>query len=209
VSEAKELVFGVVLAGGVSRRFGRSKALAEIGGAPLIRWSMDALGAAGLPVGVVTADESIGATLQVSSRPDIEPGLGPLGGLWTALEWALERGDTAVLLLGCDMPFVTGEVIRLIFGRAGSAAAVAPMGADGLQPLCALYTPACLPEIEKRIHSDDRSLHGLLAAVDAEQVSEQEVAAVADPNIVFWNVNTEADGTRAAELLAATRRSGQ
>ena len=208
MSEADAL-FGVVLAGGASRRFGRSKALAEIGGAPLAGRSVDALRSAGLPVGIVSADESVGTTLGVPSRPDIEPGLGPLGGLWTALEWACERGESAVFLLGCDMPLVSAEVIRLIIGRAGQALAVAPVGAGGLQPLCALYRTACLPEVERRIRSDDRSLHGFLAAMQAEQVSEREVAALADPETVFWNVNTEADGERAAELLAANPRIGR
>ena len=209
MSEAQELVFGVVLAGGSSRRFGRTKALAEVGGAPLASRSVDALRSAGLPVGMITADEEIGATLGVSSRPDIEPGLGPLGGLWTALEWGRERGRASVFLLGCDMPLVTAEVIRLVIGRRGAAPAVAPVGPDGLQPLCALYRPACLPEIERRIRSDDRSLHGLLAAVGAEQVGEHQVAAVADPETVFWNDNTEAAGARAAELLSTAPRSGR
>jgi len=209
VSEAQELIFGVVLAGGASRRFGHSKALAEVSGMPLAGRSVNALRSAGLPVGVVTADEEIGATLGVSSRPDLEPGLGPLGGLWTALEWARERGEAAVFLLGCDMPLVTADVIRLVIGRGGSAPAVTPMGPDGLQPLCALYRLACLPEVEKRIRSDDRSLHGLIAAVEAEQVSQEEVAAVADPETAFWNVNTEADGARAEELLTATPREEQ
>jgi hypothetical protein len=40
-------------------------------------------------------------------------------------------------------------------------------------------------------------------------VNEQEVAAVADPETAFWNVNTEPDGVRAAELLAATVREEQ
>ena len=200
-------VFGVVLAGGASRRFGRSKAWAEIGGSSLVERSVRVLRAADLSVGIVTADEELGKTLDVPSRPDIEDGLGPLGGLWTALEWAAERGDAAVFLLGCDMPLVTADLIRLVIGRSGSAPAVAPTSPDGVQPLCALYTLKCLPEIERRIRTEDRSLHGLLSAVDAEQIDESDVATVADPATVFWNVNTEADGARAAELLSLASRS--
>jgi len=208
VNGERDRIFGVVLAGGASRRFGRPKALAEVAGVPLARWSVDALVSAGLPVGVVTADVAVGAALRVPSRPDLEPGLGPIGGLWTALEWARERGETAVFLLGCDMPLVTEELIRLIIARRGSAAAVAPRGPSGLQPLCALYHLACLPEVETGIRSRDWSLHGLLAAVEAQHVSESEVATVVRPETAFWNVNTEDDGARAAELLAATPRSG-
>ena len=209
MSEPKGRIFGVVLAGGASRRFGRSKALAEVGGVPLARMGVDALRAADLPVGIVASDEDIGVALGVTSRPDIEPGLGPLGGLWTALQWARDRGEDGVFLLGCDMPLVSADLIRLVIGHGVAAAAVAPVGPDGLQPLCALYRPVCLPEIERRLRSDDRSLHGLLAAVEAKQVSLGEVATVVDPEVAFWNVNTEDEGVRAAELLAAAIRSGR
>ncbi len=209
MSEPKDRIFGVVLAGGASRRFGRSKALADIGGVPLAGRSVEALRSAHLPVGIVAPDEEIEAALRVPTRPDLEPGLGPLGGLWTALEWARERGEDGVFLLGCDMPLVSADLIRLVIDSGGAAAAVAPVGPDGLQPLCALYRAACLPEIRERLHSDDRSLHGLLAAIEAVQVSLVEVATVVDPEIAFWNVNTEDDGARAAELLAAAIRSGR
>ncbi len=200
---SRQRLFGVVLAGGESRRFGRPKALAAVGGTPMARRSADVLASTGLPVGIMAADPQVGAVLGVQSRPDLEPGLGPLGGLWTALEWARERGDAGVFLLGCDMPLITADLIRLVIERAGEAAAAAPVGPGGLQPLCALYRLACLPEVERRVRSRNRSLHGLLEAVGAVLVSQEAVAAVVDPEIAFWNVNTEKDGVRAGELLAA------
>ena len=196
-------IFGAVLAGGESRRFGRPKALAEVGGSLLARRCVNTLTSAGLSVGIV-ADPRIGATLGVRSRPDLEAGLGPLGGLWTALEWARERGDTGVFLLGCDMPLVTTALIRLVIERSGEAAVTAPVGPTGPQPLCALYRLACLPEVEKRARSPDRSLHTLLDATEAALVSSETVATIADPEVVFWNVNTEEDGLRAEDLLRAT-----
>ena len=202
-------VFGVVLAGGVSRRFGRPKARAEIDGSSLAERSVGTLQSAGLPVGMVTADEDLAKSLGVPSRRDIEAGLGPLGGLWTALEWAEERRETAVFLLGCDMPLVTSDLVRLVMDRSGPAVAAAPMGPGGVQPLCALYTLACLPEVRKRALSEDRSLHGLLYAVEAVEIGEGEVGSVSDPATVFWNVNTEADGVRAAELLSSTLGGGR
>lgn len=192
------------MAGGESRRFGRPKALAEVGGSLLARRCVNTLASAGLSVGIV-ADPQIGATLGVRSRPDLEPGLGPLGGLWTALEWARERSDTGVFLLGCDMPLITTDLIRLVVERSGEAAVTAPVGPTGPQPLCALYRLACLPEVEKRARSpDDRSLHRLLDAVGATLVDRETIATIADPEVVFWNVNTEEDGLRAEELLRAT-----
>jgi molybdopterin-guanine dinucleotide biosynthesis protein A len=120
-----------------------------------------------------------------------------------------ERRETAVFLLGCDMPLVTSDLVRLVMDRSGPAVAAAPMGPVGVQPLCALYTLACLPEVRKRALSEDRSLHGLLSAVEAVEIGEGEVGSVSDPATVFWNVNTEADGVRAAELLSSTLGGGR
>ncbi len=95
-----ERIFGVMLAGGESRRFGRSKVLVPISGAPMASWGVRTLRAAGLSVGVISDEEGVEAALGLPARPDLEAGLGPIGGLWTALRWASERGDDGVLLLG-------------------------------------------------------------------------------------------------------------
>ena len=203
MSHRKEKFFGVVLAGGRSRRFGRPKVLAQVGDRPLGSWSVRALEGAGLPVGVVSAEEGVGEVLGVPSRPDLQPGLGPLGGLWTALDWARERGDDGVFLLACDMPLVTDGVVRLLLGRPDGASAVVPFGPDGVEPLCALYRLSCIAAVEKRVTSGDLSLHGLLHGVDAALVDRGLLAGVVDPNTCFLNVNTVADVAKAEKILSA------
>jgi len=190
-----------MLAGGKSRRFGQSKVLAPLAGAPLASWGVRALQAAGLPVGVVSDEEGVEAELGVPTRPDLEAGLGPIGGLWTALQWASERGDHGVLLLGCDMPLVSEALVRTILDWNDDAPAVVPVGPEGPEPLCALYRSTCTPEVERRLHSDDRSLRGLAKAVGAAFIGEDEVARVADAQTTFLNVNTVRERDRAEDLL--------
>jgi molybdopterin-guanine dinucleotide biosynthesis protein A len=103
-----------VLAGGTSHRFGHSKVLVPLAGAPMASWGVRTLQAADLPVGVVSDDEGVEAALGVPTRPDLEAGLGPIGGLWSALQWAEERGDHGVLLIGCDMPLVSAALVRTV-----------------------------------------------------------------------------------------------
>jgi molybdopterin-guanine dinucleotide biosynthesis protein A len=201
MNHATERIFGVVLAGGESRRFGQAKALATLRGAPMASWGVRALRAAGLAVGVVSDEEGVEAALSVATRPDLEAGLGPIGGLWTALQWAQERGDDGVLLLGCDMPLVSEAILRTVLGWSAKAAAVVPMGSEGPEPLCALYRPACAPEVEHRLRSKDQSLRGLAKAVGAVFIGEEVVAEVSDPRVAFLNVNTAEDRDRAETLL--------
>jgi len=201
VSHPAERIFGAMLAGGKSRRFGQSKVLAPLAGAPLASWGVRALQAAGLPVGVVSDEEGVEAELGVPTRPDLEAGLGPIGGLWTALQWASERGDHGVLLLGCDMPLVSEALVRTILDWNDDAPAVVPVGPVGPEPLCALYRSTCTPEVERRLHSDDRSLRGLAKAVGAAFIGEDAVARVADAQTTFLNVNTVRERDLAEDLL--------
>lgn len=206
MSPAKESIFGVVLAGGKGRRFGGAKALAPLAGAPMASWSIRALQTAGLPIGVISDEEGVQAALGVPVRPDLEAGLGPIGGLWTALQWAQERGDDGVLLLGCDMPLVGEALIGTVLGWSHAAPAVVPMSPAGPEPLCALYRTACLSEVEQRVHSDDRSLQGLVQAIATAFIGEDILAEVVDLNTAFLNVNTVEERGRAEHLLGSDHR---
>ena len=203
MSGAAEGIFGVVLAGGKSLRFGKPKAFAPLGGAPMVSWSVRALQAAELPVGVISHEDGMPADLGVPARPDLEAGLGPIGGLWTALQWAEERGDDGVLLLACDMPLVSEALIRTVLGWSKTAPAVVPLGLNGPEPLCALYRTACASEVEHRLHSDDRSLRALVQVIGTVFISEDAVAEVMDPEIGFLNVNTQKDWDRAERFLTS------
>ena len=205
MSRPAERIFGAMLAGGKSRRFGQSKVLAPLAGAPLASWGVRALQAAGLPVGVVSDEEGVEAELGVPTRPDLEAGLGPIGGLWTALQWASERGDHGVLLLGCDMPLVSEALLRTVLGWSDDAPAVVPLGSNGPEPLCALYRAACASAVEHKLHSEDRSMRGLAQAIGAVFIDEDVVAGISDPNIDFLNVNTVRERNRAEHLLDTRR----
>ena len=192
-----------MLAGGKSCRFGGPKVLAPLSGAPMASWGLSVLEAAGLAVGLISDEEGVEAALALPARPDLEAGLGPIGGLWTALQWASERGDDGVLLLGCDMPLVNEALVRAILDWDDAAPAVVPVGSEGPEPLCALYRSTCVPEVERRLHSDDRSLRGLAKALGAAFIGEDAVARVADAQTTFLNVNTVRERDRAEALLEA------
>ena len=192
-----------MLAGGKSCRFGGPKVLAPLSGAPMASWGLSVLEAAGLAVGVISDEEGVESALGLRARPDLEAGLGPIGGLWTALQWASERGDDGVLLLGCDMPLVNEALVRAILDWDDAAPAVVPVGSEGPEPLCALYRSTCVPEVERRLHSDDRSLRGLAKALGAAFIGEDAVARVADAQTTFLNVNTVGERDRAEALLEA------
>lgn len=196
---------GVILAGGASRRFGTHKALALVGGRRIVDRVLDALSV--VPETVVSAnDPDLYADLDLDVIPDRYAGVGPLAGIHAALEHAVARGWPGALVVACDLPYVTGDVLRLIVRRAqGSAAdAVVPEshGRRGVEPLCAFYATECLPHVERMIAEGETRAHRLLEAVRTDRVPLADIRGVGDPHLLFHNVNTLTD------LDEAERRGG-
>jgi molybdenum cofactor guanylyltransferase len=127
-----------VLAGGRGRRMGGVKPMAELGGAPLITRALSAADAAGLPAVVVAkAGTPLPDGLRVWHEPD-EP-FHPLLGVVTALEYA----GGPVVAVGCDQPFVPGELLARL--ATGPEAAVTIRGR--IEPFPARYEPEWLPDL--------------------------------------------------------------
>lgn len=190
---------GVVLAGGTSRRFvDGDKALATVGGEPLVRRVVDRLAeATGDPVVVAVRTagqrDSVGTALadttaRIRFVRDDGGFEGPLAGVVAAVE-RVETGWTA--LVACDMPLLDPDTIEWLAGIDGEADAVVPV-ADQPQPLQAVYrTPAIADAIGDLPYSG-----GLSVLLDELSVTYVDVAdAPAEVGIKrsLTNVNTVAD----------------
>lgn len=193
---------GVILAGGASTRFGAPKALARVGGRRIVDRVRAALSAVTDDVVVSANEPALFADLGLETRPDDVAGFGPLGGIRTALRWAAERGRSSALVVACDMPLVSIDLLRLIAYRAveTEADAVVPEsgGRRGIEPLCAWYSVGSLPPIERMMEAGERAIHRLIDGIRADVIPLDEVRKTGDPHILFLNVNT-ADDLRRAE----------
>jgi molybdopterin-guanine dinucleotide biosynthesis protein MobB len=193
---------GVILAGGASRRFGAPKALAEVGGRRIAERVRDALSAVVDRV-VVSGALPVAGTCALA---DERPGLGPLGGVLTALRAAAAEGRPGVLVAGGDMPFLSPALLRLLCTRGGEsgAAAVVPAsgGRRGFEPLCAWYGVDALVPLQQMAEEGAPALHRLRERAAVEVVPVEEVRGFGDPDLLFFNVNTVDD------LREARRREG-
>jgi molybdopterin-guanine dinucleotide biosynthesis protein A len=198
-------LLGVVLAGGRSTRYGSDKAFADLGGIPLVERAVRTLGPVARRVVVVANDVSGHAAAAWTVRPDLVPGIGPLGGLHTAVAWAVEEGFGGVVVLATDMPFVPSSLLEELAARLERGGAVVPAsrGRRGFEPLCAAYHVDCLAAIEAAIERGDRAVISFFPQVDTRIVDLADVASHGDPDTMFFNVNRPEDYLRADELLAA------
>ena len=197
VTSPVALVSAAILAGGRARRFGGAdKAQLAVGRARIIDRQLAALSAVSDDIRIVCNDPERYATLGVRVIPDAIRDAGPLGGIYSAL---LDARHDRVLVLACDLPFVTAGLLgRLIEEStdAGDVDAVVPRSARGLEPLCALYARRCAAAARDRIERGALHAAGLLEAVRT-RILEPESLARYDEGALFENVNTPHDHERA------------
>lgn len=202
-------VLGAILAGGASRRFGAPKAFASVGGVPIVRRVLRALREATPDVAVMASDAAAFAALGIPVHPDEVPALGALGGVRTALQRADAAGRPGALCVACDLPFVSGGLLRELVARAGDGAdAVVPesQGRRGVEPLCAFYSVRALPAVVAMLAAGERRAAELVTRIQTVRLPLDEVRRFGDPAVLFLNVNTPDDHRRA---LDAARAAGE
>jgi molybdopterin-guanine dinucleotide biosynthesis protein A len=155
---------------------------------------------------MVVNDSFVARAFGVPSRKDCMPGLGPLGGLITALEWATDLRLGGAFILGCDMPLVNagivGRILRLPRSRK-KARVPASRGPLGMEPLCAAYDVECLGPARELVRSGTRSMRGLLDTLDFDLVPLEEMGDPEEVARAFTNVNTVSEGRRIDEVFRA------
>ncbi|MGE5802036.1 MAG: molybdenum cofactor guanylyltransferase [Gemmatimonadota bacterium] len=196
---------GAVLAGGAARRYGGTpKGLVSVGGRRILDRVVDAVQAvtAAPPLLIANAPGAESWRPDLQTLPDIRPGFGSLGGIYTAVSAA--PGGGPVLCVAWDMPFVPEALLRALVDRmaGGGYDAVLPesSGKRGLEPLCAIYGPACAPAIARRLENGDLKAISFHADVRVGIVPLAQVRGFGDPDELFFNVNTPDDLVRAEAL---------
>lgn len=221
-------VEGFVLVGGASRRMGTDKSSLVLDGVQLADCLIRRLSAVttrarlvgrhcdDAPAGSSSSSEPL-QPLQPSQPASVcdvyrsPEGCAPRCAL-TGLHAALWHARTEwVVVLACDLPFVTSELIVALAARrpAGDACddrieAIVPVQPDGrLQPLCAIYRrmPA-LRRATEALDARDYALRSFLARLRTREVAAAELAALPGADRFFFNLNTPEDFAAALEWSA-------
>jgi len=196
-------VRGAVLAGGAASRYGGApKGLLAVGGRRILDRVVAAVQAVTgtPPLLIANAPDAASWRPDLKTIPDPRPGLGSLGGIYTAVT----AGVAPVLCVAWDMPFVPEGLLRALIDGAGAgnydAFLPESSGRRGLEPLCAVYGPACGPAIAQRLAQGDLRAISFHADVRVGILSLAEVKSFGDPDELFFNVNTPDDLARAEAL---------
>ena len=168
----------------------------EVGGRRILDRVVDAVAATTGAAPLLVANAPAAATWRrdLHTVPDVRAGLGSVGGIYTAVT----AGPGPVLAVAWDMPFVTVALLQaLVEGSAGWDVFMPESGAGRVEPLCAVYGPACGPAIERQVAAGDLKAIGFHPRVRAGRLGLERVREFGDPADLFFNVNTPDDLERA------------
>jgi molybdenum cofactor guanylyltransferase len=185
----------IILAGGQSSRMGQDKALIEVRGMPLLQKTCLLAAQHASQVYVITpwiekyrqiVPDRVRLIQEVALPGDRESH-GPLVGFAQAFTYV----NTAwVLLLACDLPYLTADAIAqwatYLETTPEDAIALLPKSSQGWEPLCGFYRSRCLSLLDDSIARGDRSFQKWLAASPVQELP------ITDPRL-FFNCNTPAD----------------
>jgi molybdopterin-guanine dinucleotide biosynthesis protein A len=195
-----------ILAGGRASRFdGRDKSALLVGGRSILDrqlFELSRLTDDILIVGPAPDSEPPSPITGVSIRVigDRVPHHGPLGGLDAALAAAR---DDEVVVVACDMPFVTAPFLAFLVSLAAHYDIVVPRTAHGYHPLCAVYTRSCSAAVARRLATGELAMRGLFDEMRVRIVSGEEMDAFGDH--LLANVNTASEYEQ-LETLQGHRR---
>ena len=197
----------IVLAGGSSSRFGEDKGIVKLAGKPLIGHVVDAVR------GIV--DETIVVTSTVERMAkyevlvpdcvkfivDKQESKGPLSGALTG--FGVASGKYA-LVLPFDTPFVSREIVSLLFELCVGRSAVIPRWPNGqIEPLHAVYQVApALAAAEAAVAEGRLDMRGMIERLRGVRfVSTLAIQEFGPELKSFFNINTPLDLKKAAVMI--------
>jgi molybdopterin-guanine dinucleotide biosynthesis protein A len=183
---------GVILAGGLSKRLnGRDKAMIAIHGKPILDHIVAVYSDIFSEIILVTNTPQAYLSWNMLTVTDLLTTRSSLTGIHAGLFYA---SRPYVFVSACDAPFLKPELVQLLISQARPGTdAVIPETANGLEPLCAVYSKSCMKTIESHIQQEKLKIQRVFQESRINRISEARVRK-ADPDLVsFVNINTPED----------------
>lgn len=177
-----EKVTGIIIAGGKSSRMGENKALVKYKHERLIDCAIRILDPV-VDFLIISSNESLPKIPYIMVKDEVK-GIGPLGGLYTALKKSKTEKN---VVIACDTPNLTSDFYEKLLRKCKDCDAIIPEHSEGkLEPLVAVYSKNILPVIEEQIKVQDYKLMNLIKKINVSIMPTKHSS-------MFKNVNTQAD----------------
>jgi molybdopterin-guanine dinucleotide biosynthesis protein A len=191
---------GVILAGGLSTRYGgENKAFLKVGGMRILDRLLSVYAGLFDEIIVVTNTPQGFVDCNALIVTDLFTVRSSLTGIHAGLFYA---SHPFAFFCACDTPFLKGAVIEAILANLEPEVdLVIPQTAAGLEPLCAAYSRRCLKPAEEHIRQNKLKIQAALSGRRVKIIPEA-VLREKDPELrSFFNINCPEDLKRAEQLV--------
>lgn len=178
-----------ILAGGKSSRMGKDKGLVLLNNIPVIQHIINEVKKLDLNINIITDNHSYN-TFGCKCIKDIIPGQGPLGGLYTAMCYTTAE---YILLLSCDMPFVTYRVFERLINRCRTThdEIIACRNEDNLYPFPAFYHVSLKEKVKHHLDHHKLKMQKFIQECSTTKVDVSDM--IKEDTCLFSNLNTPSD----------------
>ncbi|MQG07301.1 MAG: molybdenum cofactor guanylyltransferase [SAR202 cluster bacterium] len=194
---------GIILAGGLSRRLGRNKALENIENKPLLSIVYDSIKPFADELIIVVNNkqrqEELSFLKNVKFAIDEYNNSGSLGGIYTGL---LKANNEKSIVVACDMPFISPSIISLMISKIKSSIDIIIPETEGFKHSThAIYSKSCIKVIKKNLDVNNLKISNIFNMCKTEIISENEIYATEPYTKSFFNINNEKDLTKAKNII--------
>lgn len=175
-----------ILCGGKSSRMQEEKGLVKYQGKAFVQWILEALTPFVANPVLVTKNPAYQA-FHFEQISDLIEDKGPLGGIYTALT---HSETELVLILSCDIPKITTEVLKFLSEKAEETPDRITFLSDEVNdyPLIGIYPKKIKLTIEKSIANGELKLRQFV-----ESLPHRRVVLNPEKNQLLCNINTKAE----------------
>ncbi|MDR1874964.1 MAG: molybdenum cofactor guanylyltransferase [Synergistaceae bacterium] len=187
----------VVLAGGKSRRMGTDKALLRWREKNFLETILRTLSIF-RNLFISTADGDRYASIPCVKVPDLLPGVGPIGGIYTSL---MASWDEYLFVTACDTPLLSVDLVASLCRAAEGYPCCVAAESDGrLHPLCGVYHRSMIPILREQAENGQYKI-----TLACERVRTRYFTLSPEQAAELRNFNTRDDYL---EMIAPARAAG-
>jgi len=177
---------------------GQDKALLLLHGTTLLERSIRTLQSAVRPVVVACGHSDRYPLAGVRCISDSVQDCGPLGGILAAME---ESTADAVLILACDLPFITPDLLLMLRTAPSGESIILPSAGGDLQPLCGRYPRSLEPALRRFLAEGKRKVLDFVESQNHHYIVITDDHPLFRPSLLA-NINTREELAQAEAALA-------
>ena len=194
-------ILGVVLAGGKAQRFGEDKTQVKLDGKILINYILSEIIDQFNEILIVTNKEiNFIKSNKISTTEDFEKGLGPLGGILTAMKWIKnnKKDYKWISTFPSDTPFFTKNELKIFYDNIDikKNKLFFMKNENTRHNIFGLWSIELADQLELDLQKGERKVEVWADSIGVKMINIQNKKK--DP---FFNINTKEDLENAHELI--------